>query len=721
MPLPWALAERLPALDNVLPVRFSMYVALAAAVAAALWAASPRPAWWLRAALLGAAAVSLLPALSRDLWNTTPTRPAFFADEIYRECFDADENVFVPDAAGIDATLWQVESGYRFRLANGSLSPEIPEGIPDRGRRDRRPVQPRARRWRRGGRPARARARGDRDPARRRARVVGARCWRTPGSSPSGRAGSRSTTSAPRLPILRGLLMGRVASRLLRSTFGPLAIYGRALARVLRATAANGSRELVGTGYDPQFYVWALGWWPHAILNGENPFVTYDVWPVTGVNLAWSVTVPALAISVAPLTLIAGPVIAYNLVAVAMPVVAAWTAFLLCRYVTGSWWASLAGGYLFGFSSYMLGHTMAHPGLTSVFLVPLVALTMLHYVDGKIGRRALALRLGLLLGIQPYLSTEVLATLTVASRHEPRRRVRARSGGALAASERGAPRARRLRHRVRRRGSDPLLRPHGLPQRLDQRPSALPGRPAQPRRPDRHDAGEQRGRQRALPQVPRQPRGGWRLPRAPTAGRARLVRVAAVASPGRAHARRAAGARDPRGARRGAPRRRRARRGASVGARGRSSRGSTTSFRFGSRCTSRSRPRSSPRSGPRRPRPAAWLRAGLVLAAAITLVPDPSQPFWRSTPARPAFFADDTYRACFRPDENVFIPSVPNTGAAIWQAESGYDFRLANGNLGSQLPDGIPHPEDALSVLNGAVPDGGGARSSASRGGWRRR
>ena len=109
------------------------------------------------------------------------------------------------------------------------------------------------------------------------------------------------------------------------------------------------------------------------------------------------------------------------------------------------------------------------------------------------------------------------------------------------------------------------------------------------------------------------------------------------------------------------------------------------------------------------PRPAAWLRAGLVLAAAITLVPDPSQPFWRSTPDRPAFFADDTYRACFRPDENVFIPSVTDTGAAIWQAESGYDFRLANGNLGTQLPEGIPYPEDALSVVNGVVPDGGGA------------
>jgi hypothetical protein len=40
--------------------------------------------------------------------------------------------VFVPDAAGMDATLWQAESGFRFRLANGSLSPRLPDGISDR-------------------------------------------------------------------------------------------------------------------------------------------------------------------------------------------------------------------------------------------------------------------------------------------------------------------------------------------------------------------------------------------------------------------------------------------------------------------------------------------------------------------------------------------------------------------------------------------------------------
>ena len=49
-------------------------------------------------------------------------------------------------------------------------------------------------------------------------------------------------------------------------------------------------RALLGTGRDPQIFVWAFAWWPHAILHGENPFVTHAVWAPDGVNLAWTTT-----------------------------------------------------------------------------------------------------------------------------------------------------------------------------------------------------------------------------------------------------------------------------------------------------------------------------------------------------------------------------------------------------------------------------------------------
>ena len=77
----------------------------------------------------------------------------------------------------------------------------------------------------------------------------------------------------------------------------------------------------------------------------------------------------------APLTSLVGPAATYNAAAVALPALAAWTAYLLCRRVTARLWPSVAGGYVFGFSSYVLGQQFGHLHMTAVLLVPVVALS----------------------------------------------------------------------------------------------------------------------------------------------------------------------------------------------------------------------------------------------------------------------------------------------------------------------------------------------------------
>src|SRR5580765_6939633 len=160
-------------------------------------------------------------------------------------------------------------------------------------------------------------------------------------------------------------------------------------------------RNFVG-GYttDPQSFIWSFAWWPHAILHGENPFYTHAIWAPSGVSLAWPTMAPGLVLAFAPLTLLLGPVASYDVAMVLMPALSAWTAFLLCRHVTRSAWPSLAGGYIFGFSAYELGHLQGHIQLSSVFLVPLVALVVLRYVEGSLMGRGLAVRLGTLIGLE---------------------------------------------------------------------------------------------------------------------------------------------------------------------------------------------------------------------------------------------------------------------------------------------------------------------------------
>ncbi|HEY4348076.1 MAG TPA: hypothetical protein VGM80_10850 [Gaiellaceae bacterium] len=201
-----------------------------------------------------------------------------------------------------------------------------------------------------------------------------------------------------------------------RFGLGPLALYIAIsfLAFGLRIVLDPGA-QYVGGNDDPQIFIWSLAWWPHAIAHGHNPFVTPAIWAPSGVDLAWATSTPALSLVFAPLTAVVGAVAAYNVAAVLMPALSAWTCFLLCRRITGSTWASLAGGYVFGFSSYILGHELAgHLHLTSVFLVPLMAFVILDYLESRIDGRGFAVRFGLVLAGQILLSTEVAASATLA-------------------------------------------------------------------------------------------------------------------------------------------------------------------------------------------------------------------------------------------------------------------------------------------------------------------
>ena len=172
--------------------------------------------------------------------------------------------------------------------------------------------------------------------------------------------------------------------------------------------------QLIGMGADPQIFVWSLAWWPHAIAHDLNPFVTDLVWAPGKTNLAWITSVPGLALLFLPVTLLAGPFASYNAAMVVLPALAAWTAYLLCRRLTGLFWPSLVGGYLFGFSSYMLGQTSGgHPNLAFVAGIPLAALVIVRWVERDLRSRWLALSLGAIFGLQLLVSTEVALTMTV--------------------------------------------------------------------------------------------------------------------------------------------------------------------------------------------------------------------------------------------------------------------------------------------------------------------
>ncbi len=174
------------------------------------------------------------------------------------------------------------------------------------------------------------------------------------------------------------------------------------------------SSFVLGKSFDPGTYVWSLVWWPHAVATGINPFITKAVWAPLGINLSWVAAIPLASFVAYPLTASLGAVASYNLLVLLCPALAAWSAFILCRYISNSYWPSFLSGYIFGFSPYILHHlAIGHLNLLFVFPIPLAVYVVLLRLDDRILEATFSMLLAAVLITQFLLATETFATMIV--------------------------------------------------------------------------------------------------------------------------------------------------------------------------------------------------------------------------------------------------------------------------------------------------------------------
>jgi len=174
------------------------------------------------------------------------------------------------------------------------------------------------------------------------------------------------------------------------------------------------SSFVLGKSTDAGTYIWSLVWWPHAVATGINPFITKAIWAPLGVNLSWAPAIPLASFVAYPLTNSLGPVASYNLLVLLCPALAAWSAFLLCRYISDRYWPSFLGGYVFGFSPYVLHHiAIGHLPLLFVFPIPLAVYVVLLRLDDHIRDMSFSVLLAAIFITQFLLFIETFATLVV--------------------------------------------------------------------------------------------------------------------------------------------------------------------------------------------------------------------------------------------------------------------------------------------------------------------
>ena len=223
---------------------------------------------------------------------------------------------------------------------------------------------------------------------------AGARAAAPPGAAPA------IATRTPRLARLRqpAALPALALYALLSLLLFGLPVIGHLASRIVAADQIDSSQ-----------FMWSFAWWAHALQHATNPFVTHAMFAPDGFNLQWTPTLPLPSVLLSPITIAFGPAVTWNVIQLAAPALSAWTAFLLCRHITGATWPSLLGGYVYGFSPYMLIHLTGGPYLALVPIVPLFVLLVLRRADGSLTRRRFTVWMTLALTAQYLISTEVLA------------------------------------------------------------------------------------------------------------------------------------------------------------------------------------------------------------------------------------------------------------------------------------------------------------------------
>lgn len=131
---------------------------------------------------------------------------------------------------------------------------------------------------------------------------------------------------------------------------------------------------LLGQPGDNFQHAWFLWHFAHAVAHGENPLYTHLLFYPHRVTLAWSTSDPLAGLMALPLSLTAGPVVAYNLSLVLQLALAGFCGWLLCLRICGNEAAAFVGGLVFGFSSFQMAQALGHLSLVTAFPFPLFVL-----------------------------------------------------------------------------------------------------------------------------------------------------------------------------------------------------------------------------------------------------------------------------------------------------------------------------------------------------------
>jgi hypothetical protein len=167
---------------------------------------------------------------------------------------------------------------------------------------------------------------------------------------------------------------------------------------------------------DQEQAIWYLGWTPHALAHGLDPFFTTQIGSPAGVNVMWSPSMPLLGILGWLPAKLAGPIFGFNVLVVVGIAFSGLAAWLAIRRWSGDGLGPIIGGAVYAFSPYVVSHAALHLNLATAWVPPLLLIAIDEIlVTCRRPPWQAGVALGILGAVQLLISEEVLATSVVAA------------------------------------------------------------------------------------------------------------------------------------------------------------------------------------------------------------------------------------------------------------------------------------------------------------------
>jgi hypothetical protein len=131
-----------------------------------------------------------------------------------------------------------------------------------------------------------------------------------------------------------------------------------------------------GSCCDQEQAIWYLGWTPHALAHGLDPFFTTQIGSPAGVNVMWSPSMPLLGILGWLPAKLGGPIFGFNVLVVVGIALSGLAAWLAIRRWSGDGLGPIIGGAVYAFSPYVVSHAALHLNLATAWVPPLLLIAI---------------------------------------------------------------------------------------------------------------------------------------------------------------------------------------------------------------------------------------------------------------------------------------------------------------------------------------------------------